>query len=225
MIRNAKLFTESVSCELNLLQPFSSVTQLMQKYKLIFSTAALVTKVNTSAKTTGRNPTWLLALYSIFRESTCEIEVWFFYVFLESFMVKLSIQGKQSSFCALPKKREEKKKWKCSPTIAKEEDSKANSFELTSLWQTLLLKLFSVNNFYFLPKNLLYRRTNQKALLKSVILHNPNNKNWNNFWPINYQKSLNASKINSWDITTSRTTKTSYQMWQTLKIWKCLYCE
>lgn len=33
-------------------------------------------------------------------------------------MVKLSIQGKQSSCCVLPKKREEKK-WKCSPPTAK----------------------------------------------------------------------------------------------------------
>lgn len=34
-------------------------------------------------------------------------------------MVKLTIQGKQSFCCVLPKKREENKKWKCSPPNAR----------------------------------------------------------------------------------------------------------
>lgn len=101
------------------------------------------------------------------------------------------------------RKEKEKKIWKRSLPTPKQ----ANCFELKSLWQ-ILLKLFSVYNFHFLPENLQYKRTNQKALLKSVISYNPNNKNWNNFWAKNYQKILNANKINSWDVSTSRTTKT-----------------
>lgn len=91
------------------------------------------------------------------------------------------------------RKEKEKKIWKRSLPTPKQ----ANCFELKSLWQ-ILLKLFSVYNFHFLPENLQYKRTNQKALLKSVISYNPNNKNWNNFWAKNYQKILNANKINSW---------------------------
>lgn len=42
--------------------------------------------------------------------------------------------------------------------------------------------------FLFLPESSQHKRTNQKTLLKSIIVYNPNNKNWNNFLPKNYQK-------------------------------------